>query len=150
MKIDENGYKLITQFEGLSLKPYLDSINVPTIGYGNTFYLNGKKVTMLDKPITKDEALEMFKVIADGFARQVEKKLTKPVNQNQFNALVSLAYNIGVGNFYKSTLLRYVNLNPNDGNIAKEFLRWNKAGGQVLNGLTNRRIKESALYFKKT
>jgi len=149
MKIDENGYKLITQFEGLSLKPYLDSINVPTIGYGNTFYLNGKKVTMLDKPITKNEALEMFKVIADGFARQVEKKLTKPVNQNQFNALVSLAYNIGVGNFYKSTLLKYVNLNPNDGNIAKEFLRWNKAGGQVLNGLTNRRIKESALYFKK-
>ena len=104
---------------------------------------------MLDKPITKEEALEMFKVIADGFARQVEKKLTKPVKQNQFNALVSLAYNIGVGNFYKSTLLRYVNLNPNDGNIAKEFLRWNKAGGQVLNGLTNRRIKESALYFKK-
>jgi len=149
MRLDENGYKLITQFEGLSLKPYLDSIKVPTIGYGNTFYLNGKKVTMLDKPITKEEALEMFKVIADGFARQVEKKLTKPVKQNQFNALVSLAYNIGVGNFYKSTLLRYVNLNPNDGNIAKEFLRWNKAGGQVLNGLTNRRIKESALYFKK-
>jgi len=149
MRLDENGYKLISQFEGLSLKPYLDSVKVPTIGYGNTFYLNGKKVTMLDNPITKEEALEMFKVIADGFARQVEKKLIKPVNQNQFNALVSLAYNIGLGNFYKSTLLRYVNLNPNDGNIAKEFLRWNKAGGQVLNGLTNRRIKESALYFKK-
>lgn len=149
MKLDMNGYKLITQFEGLSLKPYLDSIKVPTIGYGNTFYLNGKKVVITDKPITKEEALEMFKVIADGFARQVEKKLTKPVNQNQFNALVSLAYNIGVGNFYKSTLLKYVNLNPNDGNIAKEFLKWNKAGGQVLNGLTNRRIKESALYFKK-
>lgn len=149
MRLDDNGYKLITQFEGLSLKPYLDSIKVPTIGYGNTFYLNGKKVVITDKPITKEEALEMFKVIADGFARQVEKKLTKPVNQNQFNALVSLAYNIGVGNFYKSTLLKYVNLNPNDGNIAKEFLKWNKAGGQVLNGLTNRRIKESALYFKK-
>lgn len=149
MRLDDNGYKLISQFEGLSLKPYLCSAKIPTIGYGNTFYLNGKKVTMLDKPITKEQALEMFKVIADGFARQVEKKLTKPVNQNQFNALVSLAYNIGVGNFYKSTLLRYVNLNTNDGNIAKEFLRWNKAGGQVLNGLTNRRIKESALYFKK-
>lgn len=148
-KLDMNGYKLITQFEGLSLKPYLDSIKVPTIGYGNTFYLNGKKVAITDKPITKEEALEMFKVIADGFARQVEKKLTKTVNQNQFNSLVSLAYNIGVGNFYKSTLLKYVNLNPNDGNIAKEFLKWNKAGGQVLNGLTNRRIKESALYFKK-
>lgn len=150
MRLDDNGYKLISQFEGLSLKPYLDSIKVPTIGYGNTFYLNGKKVVITDKPITKEEALEMFKVIADGFARQVEKKLTKPVNQNQFNSLVSLAYNIGVGNFYKSTLLKYVNLNPNDGNIAKEFLKWNKAGGQVLNGLTNRRIKESALYFKKT
>ena len=150
MKLDMKGYKLITQFEGLSLKPYLDSIKVPTIGYGNTFYLNGKKVVITDKPITKEEALEMFKVIADGFARQVEKKLTKPVNQNQFNSLVSLAYNIGVGNFYKSTLLKYVNLNPNDGNIAKEFLKWNKAGGQVLSGLTNRRIKESSLYFKKT
>ena len=150
MRLDDNGYKLISQFEGLSLKPYLDSIKVPTIGYGNTFYLNGKKVVITDKPITKEEALEMFKVIADGFARQVEKKLTKPVNQNQFNSLVSLAYNIGVGNFYKSTLLKYVNLNPNDGNIAKEFLKWNKAGGQVLSGLTNRRIKESSLYFKKT
>ena len=148
MRLDENGYKLIADFEGLRLKPYLDSVNIPTIGYGNTFYLDGKKVTMLDKPITKGEAFEMFKIIADGFARQVEKKLTKPVNQNQFNALVSLAYNIGIGNFYKSTLLRYVNLNPKDGNIAKEFLKWNKARGQVLKGLTSRRMKESSLYFK--
>jgi lysozyme len=148
MRLDENGYKLITQFEGLKLKPYLDSVRVPTIGYGSTFYKDGRKVTMLDHAIIQPEAYELFKSVADKFAARVNLLLRKPVTQNQFNSLVSMAYNVGMGNFSSSTLLKKVNINPNDVTIAKEFAKWNKAGGQVVAGLTNRRKKESEIYFK--
>jgi lysozyme len=149
MKLDKRGYDLIKEFEGLRLKPYLCSANVPTIGYGNTFYENGTKVKLTDAPITKERAETLFKSLADRFAVRVLPLIKKPVTQNQFNALVSFAYNVGVTALSNSTLLRLVNNNPNDANIAKEFLKWNKAGGRVVNGLTNRRIKESALYFSK-
>jgi lysozyme len=147
MKLNTQGYRLICMFEGFSAKPYLCSAKVPTIGYGNCYYLNGKKVTLLDKPITELEAFEMFKTIADKFADKVSKLVTTPVDQNQFNALVSLAYNIGPANFQKSTLLKKVNFNHNDPSIRAEFLKWNKAGGQVLKGLTIRRTAEADLYF---
>jgi len=75
--------------------------------------------------------------------------IKKPITQNQFNALVSFAFNVGIGALSKSTLLKLVNINPNDGNIAKEFLKWNKAGGKIVGGLTTRRIKESSIYFTK-
>ena len=149
MRLDSKGYELIKTFEGLSLKPYLCSAKVPTIGYGNTFYTNGVKVTMSDAPITQEKANEMLKVIADSFALKVSKITPSGLTQNQFNALVSFAFNLGVQALTNSTLLRLVKINSNDGNIAKEFLRWNKAGGKVVDGLTKRRIKESALYFTK-
>ena len=149
MKIDKRGLDLIKEFEGLRLSPYLCSANVPTIGYGNTFYENGTKVKMTDPPITRQRADALLVLIADRFASQVFNLIKKPVTQNQFNALVSFAFNIGLAGLSRSTLLRLVNNNPNDGNIAKEFLRWNRAGGRVVQGLTNRRIKESALYFTK-
>ncbi len=149
MRLDSKGYELIKTFEGLSLKPYLCSANVPTIGYGNTFYTNGVKVTMSDAPITQEKANEMLKVIADSFALKVSKIVPSGLTQNQFNALVSFAFNLGVQALTNSTLLRLVKINPNDGNIAKEFLRWNKAGGKVIDGLTKRRIKESSVYFSK-
>lgn len=147
MKLNTQGYRLICMFEGFSAKPYLCSAKVPTIGYGNTYYLNGKKVTLLDKPITELQAFEMFKAIADKFADKVSKLVTAPIDQSQFNALVSLTYNIGPANFQKSTLLRKVNFNHNDPSIRAEFLKWNKAGGQVLKGLTIRRKAEADIYF---
>ncbi len=149
MKLNLQGYDLIKTFEGLSLKPYLCSAKVPTIGYGNTFYTNGVKVTMSDAPITQEKANEMLKVIADSFALKVSKITPSGLTQNQFNALVSFAFNLGVQALTNSTLLRLVKINPNDGNIAKEFLRWNQAGGKVVEGLTKRRIKESSVYFSK-
>lgn len=149
MKLNSQGYELIKTFEGLSLKPYLCSAKVATIGYGNTFYTNGVKVTMSDAPITQEKANEMLKVIADSFALKVAKITPSGLTQNQFNALVSFAFNLGVQALTNSTLLRLVKINPNDGNIAKEFLRWNKAGGKVIDGLTKRRIKESSVYFSK-
>ena len=149
MKLNQRGYDLIKEFEGLKLKPYLCSAKVPTIGYGSTFYENGVKVKMTDAPITQLRAEQLLKNTADKFAERVAVLITKPVTQNQFNALVSFAFNVGVSALKISTLLKLVNNNPNDANISKEFLRWNKAGGRVVQGLTNRRIKESALYFTK-
>jgi lysozyme len=147
MILDNKGYLLITNHEGLRLKPYLCSAKIPTIGYGNSYYPDGKRVTLLDKDITKQEAFDMFKEVANRFAKRVDTLVTSNLNQNQFNALVSFAYNVGTGNFSSSTLLKKVNRNPNDLTIKDEFLRWNKAGGKVLNGLTNRRNEEAILYF---
>lgn len=147
MKLNNEGYKLITKHEGLVLKPYLCPAKVPTIGYGNTYYENGTKVTLLDKPITKERAFEMFKEIADRFAKAVSQSVTSNVNQNQFNALVSFAYNVGVANFKKSTLLKLVNANPGNPQIKNEFMKWTKANGVVLGGLVKRRTDESNIYF---
>ena len=155
MKLSKEGYDLIAKFEGLSLKPYLCSAKVPTIGFGSTFYEDGKKVTMLDKPITKVRALDMFKVIADKFAKDVDKLVVSNVNQNQFNALVSFAYNVGsdidtdtiAEGLGDSTLLKKVNKNPDDPSIRNEFLKWNKAGGKIITGLTRRRNEEASIYF---
>lgn len=147
MRLDLNGYNLIKGFEGLSLKPYLCSANVPTIGYGTTYYENGTKVTMHDAVITKERAFDLLKTNADRFATKVSNLVHKPITQNQFNSLVSFAYNVGSGAFASSTLLKKINVNPNDASIKYEFLKWNKAGGRVVNGLTTRRQKEAELYF---
>ena len=147
MKLDLKGYQLICEFEGLRLKPYLCSAKVPTIGYGNTYYPNGKRVTLLDEPITREYAFEIFKEVADRFAKRVSDMVTKELTQNQFNALVSFTYNVGTGAFSTSTLLKKVNLNPNNVTIKNEFLKWTKAGGKVNNGLEMRRNKEALIYF---
>lgn len=149
MKLDKKGYDLIKEFEGLKLKPYLCSAQVPTIGYGSTYYENGKKVKLTDAPITKERADELFQIVADDFAKRVSPLVKKPLTQNQFNSIVSFAFNLGVRALQNSTLLKLVNINPNDAMIAKEFLRWNKVNKVPVQGLTNRRIKESALYFTK-
>lgn len=149
MKLSDKGYELIKRFEGFSDKPYKCPAGISTIGYGNTYYPNGTKVKITDKQITREYANEILAHIADEFAEDVLKLVKSKITVNQLNALTSFAYNVGVANLAKSTLLKLVNINPNDGNIAKEFLKWNKAGGKVLNGLTNRRIAESALYFTK-
>lgn len=154
--LDTFGYKLIQQFEGLKLKAYQDSVGIWTIGYGNITYLDGTKVKKGDE-ITREQADLMFKKTANNFALEVAKLIDVCLTQNQFNALVSLAYNIGIGKkatsktpaigFISSTLLKKVNKNPNDESIADEFKRWRFAGGKEIKGLLNRRIKESEVYF---
>ena len=147
MKISQNGLNLIKEFEGLSLKPYLDVVNIPTIGWGNTYYPDGKKVTMNDKPIDELKANEILEYIANkDFASFVSKVVKVSLNQNQFDALVSFAYNVGNGSLQNSTLLKKLNSGDYQG-ASNEFLRWNKAGGKVLNGLTKRREKERALFL---
>jgi len=147
-KIDANGIKLITDWEGLKLKPYLCSANVPTIGYGSTRYENGNKVKLTDAPITKERALELFKNTLHTYERDVDALVRDDINQNQFNALVSFAYNLGATALRNSTLLKKVNINPNDKTIANEFVKWVNAGGRRVQGLVNRRNAEVVMYYK--
>jgi len=147
MEISNKGLELIARFEGLSLTPYLCPAKIPTIGYGATFYQNGTKVTMSDPAITKEQALELLRYHTAHFAQTVDSYTTDAVNQQQFDALVSFAYNLGTGALKGSTLLKKVNKNPNDPSIAAEFAKWVNVSGKVVNGLVKRRAAESALYF---
>lgn len=142
MKLDEKGYKALHEREGLRLKPYLDTKGVPTIAMGNTYYLNGRRVTMEDRPLALVEAEQLAKVTADNFAKRVDALVTSKVNQNQFNALLSIAYNIGINGFASSTLLARVNRNPNDHNIASAIMMWVKD-----KELIGRRCSEVIQYF---
>lgn len=147
MKLNKGGADLIKEFEGCKLKAYQCSAKKWTIGYGNTFFEDGTAVKIGDA-ITQNKAEQLFELIANEFADKVTKLVTSMVTLNQFGALVSFAYNCGVVNLQKSTLLKKVNANPNDLTIRAEFLKWNKAGGKVLAGLTRRREAEANLYFK--
>ena len=147
MKISENGLNLIKEFEGFSSKPYLCPAKIPTIGWGNTYYPDGKKVTLKDKPISEIEAAELLSYVAQkDFGDKILQLVKVPLSQNQFDALVSICYNIGMGNFSKSTLLKKINQGDFKG-AGLEFERWNKAGGVVLAGLVKRRLKEKALFI---
>lgn len=146
-KLSQKGLELIKQFEGLSLKPYVCAGGINTIGYGNTYYTNGKKVSLQDKPITIQQAEELLKHSLSTYEKAVDSFCRDDISQAQFDALVSFAYNVGVGNLQKSTLIKKVNANPQDPTIKAEFLKWNKASGRVLAGLTRRRQAEANLYF---
>jgi lysozyme len=111
---------------------------------------------MTDKPITEATAWWIFRTIADRFAADVDELITSDVNQNQFNALVSFAYNVGLDidedsipeGLGDSKLLKKVNANPKDPSIHLEFLKWKNVNGKPSVGILNRRKKESQLYFK--
>ena len=148
MKLDTNGLNFLAELEGLQLKSYKCPAGVWTIGLGNTFYEDGSKVKQGDK-ISKERAYLLFNLISKQFEKAINENVKVSISQNQFNALFCFCYNIGITAFKNSTLLKYVNINPNDGNIAKQFLRWNKIAGKESKGLTNRGIKQSSLYFKK-
>ncbi|MNG66033.1 Lysozyme RrrD [compost metagenome] len=137
---------LIKKYEGLRLTAYLCPAKVWTIGYGTTFYPNGGKVKQGDI-ITQIQAEQYLSDIVERFSMQVRNVVKMSINENQLGALTSLAYNIGINAFNNSTLLKKVNINPNDPSIGIEFSRWNKGGGKVLTGLINRRHDEKELYF---
>lgn len=147
-EVSRKTLELIKEFEGFSPKAYPDVANVWTIGYGSTFYKDGTKVKQGDT-ITRSEAELLLKHVVDDFATKVNKVVKVELNDCQFGAIVSLAYNIGTKGFSKSTLLRKLNKNPNDITIENEFLRWVRAGGRLTRGLVNRRKKESDFYFSK-
>jgi lysozyme len=147
MKVNADGYALLKKFEGCVLKAYKCPAGVWTIGFGNTFYEDGTKVKEGDV-ITQQRADELAKYIVEQFATSIRAMIKQPLNENQFSACVSLAYNIGTGGFKKSSVLRKLNVNPTDPTIADSFRLWNKGGGVVLKGLVRRREAEIQLYFK--
>jgi len=148
----QNGLALIKKFEGFSPKAYLCAAGVATIGFGNTTYLDGRKVKLgdvlgTDNRSALQEGTALLLAKLPEFEKAVNDALGSSINQNQFDALVSFCYNIGVGAFRKSTLLKLAKANAKDPAIKAQFMRWNKAGGKELRGLTLRRTEEAALYY---
>lgn len=146
--VNKAGLDLIKSFEGLFLKPYLDPIKIPTIGYGTIEYPDGRKVTMQDPAITEQKALELLQHEVDKKAAAVEKLVKVPLNDNEFAALSSFSYNVGSGALGTSTLLKLLNAGADRVAVADQFLRWDKAGGKQLPGLTRRRQAERSLFLQ--
>ena len=140
MKTSLKGIALIKEYEGLRLGAYLCSAGVLTIGYGHT---GGVKEGDL---ITEQKAEQLLQDDLKKFENGVLRLVRVPLTQNQFDALVSFAFNLGVWNLGKSTLLKMLNDRDYKG-AASQFIRWNKAAGKELAGLTRRRIAESELFL---
>ena len=137
----------VAKFEGFRLNAYQDSVGVWTIGYGNTFNpLTKEEVKQGDK-ISRNTAKSWLDTELAVVKSQVMSVVKVLINANQLNALTSFTYNVGIGNLKKSTLLKLLNAGAPKEQVAKEFLKWNKAGGQVLKGLTIRRQAEADLFL---
>lgn len=139
-RIGQKGLDLIKRFEGLRLRSYLCPANVWTIGYGHTGNVTANQI------VTSEQAESILKTDLRKFEQAVTDSVSAALNQNQFDALVSLAFNIGSGAFAKSTLVKLLN-NRDYSGAAEQFLRWNQAGGRVLDGLSKRRAAERALFL---
>jgi len=143
MQAGKNCIDLIKKFEGLRLESYKCPAGLWTLGYGNTQWENGIRVKenqVID--IQRAEKLLIY------WVSKYADRITVKCNQNQFDALVSFAYNVGIGNFDSSTLKKKVIANPNDPNIRDEFMKWISSRGKQLAGLVKRREAEANLYFK--
>ncbi|MEI7252823.1 lysozyme [Pectobacterium versatile] len=145
MQISANGINLIKQFEGCELSAYQDSVGVWTIGFGWTQAVDGKPIRRGMK-IDAATAERLLKTGVVQYERAVNQLVRVSITQNQFDALVSFTYNLGSRSLSTSTLLK--NLNGGDiSGVAAEFMKWNRAGGKVLAGLTRRREAERALFL---
>jgi lysozyme len=147
-KSSEQAIELIKKFEGACLDPQECSEPTQTIGFGATYYENKKRVLKTDPVITEYRAVQMLVKSLQYYEKSVDAFVRDDITQNQFDALVCFTYNVGIGSLKSSTLLKLINTDPTDPNIRNEFLRWNKASGSALKGLTNRRKAEANLYFK--
>lgn len=145
MQTSDKGIALIKQFEGCKLTAYQDSVGVWTIGYGWTQPVDGKPVRA-GMTIKQETAERLLKTGLVSYESDVSRLVKVGLTQGQFDALVSFTYNLGARSLSTSTLLRKLNAGDYAG-AADEFLRWNKAGGKVLNGLSRRREAERALFL---
>jgi len=154
LKVSPAGFAAIKKHESCRLKAYQKTGDRPTIGWGNTFYENGSAVKLGDV-ITQDRADKLFMITLAGFERDVNSLLKTTVKQNQFDALVSFAYNVGsdidadtkAEGLGDSTLLKKVNANPDDPTIRDEFMKWISRGTIFERGLRKRRKDEADMYF---
>lgn len=150
MKTSQTGIELILEHEGFSPIMYRDQAGLPTIGYG-TLIDTAQEQYLMTATITKEQGMELFKRDLQTFERAVNNAIKVPLKQNQFDALVSLAYNIGIYNFQQSTAVKMINARKSEAEITKWWTAWNKVtiNGQkvVSNGLANRRKAEVEYYF---
>lgn len=147
MKISQAGIELIKRFEGCRLEAYQDSVGVWTIGYGSTYWPDGRRVKQGDRLASEVEAEQLLRDALKTYEAGVNRLVKVHITQNQFDALVSFTYNLGVGALEKSTLIRklnHIDIIP----VANEFSRWTKAGGKELEGLRRRRAAERELFLK--
>src|SRR6185436_7622702 len=162
-EINQAGLNLIKSFEGIldgnpstvNLDPYIDPVGIWTIGWGHAISVGGSFLRGAENKaqaqalypggLTMDQAEALLRADLMDTCRDVEAAVTVPLADNQFAALVSFTFNLGLGNLKKSTLLRLVNAGDFAG-VAQEFKKWNKAGGKVLTGLTRRREAEATLF----
>lgn len=143
MQASEYLIELLKDFEGYSSTAYQDSVGVWTIGYGTT-HIDGKPVTA-GMTCTQEDAVQYIYDEVNPVCQQIEKLVKVPLGQEEFDALVDFCYNLGVGAFKSSTLLKKLNAGDYLG-ASEEFLKWDHAGGRVLAGLTRRRHEESDLF----
>ena len=145
MQTSDKGISLIKEFEGCKLAAYQDSVGVWTIGFGWTQPVDGKPIRA-GMTIKQETAERLLKTGLVSYENDVSRLVKVGLTQGQFDALVSFTYNLGARSLSTSTLLRKLNAGDYSG-AADEFLRWNKAGGKVLNWLTRRREAERALFL---
>jgi len=145
MKISKKGIDFIKSFEGFRAEPYLCPAGIPTIGYGFTYYLNGKSVTMSDVPISEVDAEIMLIHVLQDFEKIVNNKIYVVINQSQFDALVSHTFNTGGS----KTLFNLVN--QREFEQAEDWIRtrYITAGGQRMKGLIRRRKAEAELFVSE-
>ena len=146
MKLDI-AVALCKQFEGFRRAPYLCPAGIPTIGFGSTYYADGRKVTLQDEPISEAaaEALllhELQHTYLPGVLRHCPILLT---DEPKCNAIVDFVYNLGIGRLQTSTLKRKINQQDWDG-TKEQLMLWTRGGGRVLPGLVKRRAAECALF----
>lgn len=146
MRVNDDTINLIKVWEGFRAKAYKDPVGIWTIGYGTTAMADVGIKPAPGMIISEKQAEQYLRLAVDKFAKQIRRHITAPINENEFGAFVSLAYNIGPGAFIESTALR--RFNDGDKAGAVEALQWfNKAGGKVMRGLQNRRADEARLFL---
>ena len=145
MSVSNKGVDLICEFEGEQLIAYDDGVGVWTIGFGTIKYPNGVRVKKGDT-CTLEQAKDYMRHDLIEFEHTVNSSVKVPLNQNQFDALVSLAYNIGSNAFKSSTLVKKLNTGDYQG-AADQFDVWVNGGGKRIQGLVNRRDREKLLFL---
>jgi lysozyme len=154
MQMSQNGLELLTQWEGCELKVYNDSAGLPTIGVGHLLTrseLTSGKITIGGVPvkyaagITQQQAEQLLAQDLDPAEAAVNGGVKVTLSQNQFDALTSFTFNVGVGAFSSSTLLRLLNQGQY-AQVPEQLMRWTRAGGRVVQGLVNRRQNEIKLW----
>lgn len=149
--VSDNGIKFLIKEEGIVLKPYLDAASIATVGIGSTLWEDGRKVSMSDKPITIDRAISLFRHTLNFYEKGVYSITRDDINQNQFDALTSLCYNIGTYGIKSSTLIKNVNKDIYHPSIKSNFQAWRNATirGVKKPILLARRTREANLYLTK-